>query len=36
MHGSNAITRNTFRGDPRPSLWRWIAEAGRYQVERHV
>ena len=35
-HGSKVITRNTFHGDPRQSLWRWRAQAGRSQVKRQV
>ena len=27
MHGSKVMTRSTFHGDPRPSLWRWRAQA---------
>ena len=27
------MMRNTFQGDPRPSLSRWRAQAGRYQIE---
>ena len=33
-HGSKVMARNTFNGDPRPSLWR--AQAGRSQVKRQV
>ena len=33
MHGSKVVTRNTFHGDPKPSLWRWRAQAGRCHVE---
>ena len=36
MHGSKVMMRNTFHGDPRPSLWRWRARAGRFQVEKQV
>ena len=28
MYGSKVMTRNTFHGDHRPSLWRWRAQAG--------
>ena len=30
------MTRNTFHGDPRPSLWRLRAQAGRSHVKRQV
>ena len=26
-HGSKIMTKNTFHGDPRQSLWRWRAQA---------
>ena len=36
MYGSKLITRSNFRGDPRPSLLRWRAQADRSHVERQV
>ena len=36
MYGSKVMTRNTFHGDHRPSLWRWRAQAGRSHVEGQV
>ena len=29
---SKVMTRNTFHGDPRPSLWRWRTRADRSHV----
>ena len=35
-YGLKVVTTNTFHGDPRQSLWRWTAQAGRSHVERQV
>ena len=36
MYGSKVMTRSTFHGDRRPSLWRWRAQAGKSHVEGQV
>ena len=36
MHGSKVVTINTFHGDPRPSLWRRIAQADSSHIESKI
>ena len=35
-YGFKVMKRSTFHADPRPSLWRWRAQAGRSHVDRQV
>ena len=35
-YGSKVMTRNTFQGNPRPSLWIWRAQEGRSHVDGQV
>ena len=30
------MTKNTFHGDPRPSLWRWNIPVNRFHVDGHA